>query len=420
MEDFLNKPLLQEFSPHTLYSGEAILCKESMKLIVKPDSFLVISLATSTAIYQMKWQDILGAIPQSTKPKKGFTLIAFHKKSNTRILERFLFLTNDSDYWVLIIQSMCYFQKLPDEYEYDVYRRRFKVFLSQTSKALQIWRQVAPIFIACELAISRIQAHSQAVETTKTLDLSLYDGILVVGCDNLFHEVINALYKRSDGEQARLCPVFPISVGYNEEIAKILCKKSNEPFSPENCAFIAAKGTPLPIDITEIKPISSDEIIYSIYSFSWAFTADVEITSETCRVFRKTLNSAWRLISLKKYNASLKWTDEDGEHEHNDRFIYFLALNMSADCNGDDGKNDILVNSGDIGRKGLVHVLYKQRKGPKLGIDQLKHISASKWSLRPNSKRGIFSVDSQSYPVENIDAEVLKQYGTVFALTSLL
>lgn len=112
-----------------------------------------------------------------------------------------------------------------------------------------------------------------------------------------------------------------------------------------------------------------------------------------------------------------KWTDEEEEHQFSQKFIYFDALNVSLDLNNYDGKSDIFVNSGDIGRKGLFSILFKQRKGQRLGIEQLTHITTSEWSLVPNGRKGKFSIDSQVYPVEAVEAKVLKNYGTIYCLS---
>lgn len=87
---------------------------------------------------------------------------------------------------------MCYFKIIPQNYENEVYRRRLHVLLSLSGKALQAWRLAAPIFIACSLTITRFQSTSQASEITKALDLSLFDGIIVVGSDDQLHEILNA------------------------------------------------------------------------------------------------------------------------------------------------------------------------------------------------------------------------------------
>lgn len=114
------------------------------------------------------------------------------------------------------------------------------------------------------------------------MDLSQYDALIVISGDGLLHEIINALCKRDDSEEARMCPVSCIPSGSANAFAKVLCEKSGEDLSVENCAYIASKGNLCPLDISMIKT-ESGRVIYSFLSFAWAFIADVDIESEIFR-----------------------------------------------------------------------------------------------------------------------------------------
>lgn len=53
MEVCVNTPLLQGFYQNPLFSGEASLCKESMRLLAMTEWLLVVSTEASTTVYQL-------------------------------------------------------------------------------------------------------------------------------------------------------------------------------------------------------------------------------------------------------------------------------------------------------------------------------------------------------------------------------
>ena len=50
---------------------------------------------------------------------------------------------------------------------------------------------------------------------------------------------------------ARLFPIAVIPAGSANALSKIVCDKSNLELNKENCAFIAAKGKNIPMDVTK-------------------------------------------------------------------------------------------------------------------------------------------------------------------------
>jgi diacylglycerol kinase family enzyme len=80
-----------------------------------------------------------------------------------------------------------------------------------------------------------------------------------------------------------------------------------------------------------------------------------------------------------------------------------------------DGFNDLMF-LGDEGRMTLVRVLLRQDAGTHVNVPQLNYIKSSKWSLRPEGKRGLFSIDGELFDCDNIDVEVMKEYATIIFL----
>jgi len=81
------------------------------------------------------------------------------------------------------------------------------------------------------------------------------------------------------------------------------------------------------------------------------------------------------------------WTDEEGEHDETNQFIYFvvcntpfigIGLNFAPKASIEDGMNDILFVRGNIGRRGLLQVLLREDSGRHVDLPQLNYLKASK------------------------------------------
>jgi hypothetical protein len=71
---------------------------------------------------------------------------------------------------------------------------------------------------------------------------------------------------------------------------------------------------------------------------------------------------------------------------------------------------------GNEGRMTLARVLLRQDAGTHVNVPQLQYVKAAKWALKPEGKRGIFSIDGELFQCDNIEVDVLKEYATVVFL----
>lgn len=372
------------------------------------------------------WDSILGATLSNSKKssKRSLTLHLFPSHNNCRKYSKTKIKSEDPEQLQKIIQSMSYHRKMPEAYESN-FRKRFKIIINPNSGrglARRVWNQVSPLFKVCEVSVSYTERRNHATEIVTELNLAEFDGLIVISGDGLVHEVINALCKREDADIARLFPVGIIPAGSANALAQVVCFRSGEGMNVQNAAYICIKGKPQPYDISLVKFESGLEV-YSFLCVFWAFIADVDIESEKCRccgMCRFDLYGFWRVLSLRRYSGCIKW--DDGEY--NGPIVYFIACNAPFIGEGmhvapkskiHDGLNDLLF-LGNVGRMPLIRVLLRQDAGTHVSVPQLQYIKSSKWSLKPDDKRGILSIDGERFDCDNIEVEVLKEYATIIFL----
>jgi sphingosine kinase len=109
-----------------------------------------------------------------------------------------------------------------------------------------------------------------------------YDGVLCCSGDGIVHEVINAIFHRADREEfLNQVPIGVIPGGTSNGFAKSICETSEEVCSPENCAYIVAKGQVKEVDIMELETLSEERKIYCFLGLAWGIIADIDLESET-------------------------------------------------------------------------------------------------------------------------------------------
>ncbi|KAK7070693.1 Sphingosine kinase 1, partial [Halocaridina rubra] len=107
-------------------------------------------------------------------------------------------------------------------------RKRLLLLVNPNSgpgKAHQIYkRQVASILGEAEVAHEVVvtKASNHALELVKTLDLSLYSGLVIVSGDGLLYEIYNGLLARNEWEKAIEFPVGVIPGGSGNGLARSL------------------------------------------------------------------------------------------------------------------------------------------------------------------------------------------------------
>lgn len=423
MEHLMEEDFFSSLKGEIMHSDFITKGKDTWNLAVTSSHLL---LNHNQVTEKHEWDSILGATISNSKKKhkRVLTLFLFPLQNNTRRLTKLKFSAQNPEELYKIIQSMSYHRKMPEPYE-SSYKKRFKIIINPNSGrglARRVWSQVSELFKVCEVSVSYTERRNHATEIVTELNLADFDGLIVISGDGLVHEVINALCKREDADIARLFPVGVIPAGSANALAQVVCFRSGEEVNIQNSAYICIKGKPQPYDISLVKFESGLEI-FSFLCVFWAFIGDVDIESERCRCCgscRFDMYGFWRVLFLRRYSGTIKW--DDGEYSG--PIIYFMACNAPFIGEGmhvapkskiHDGVNDLLF-LGNVGRMPLVRVLLRQDAGTHLNVPQLQYIKSAKWSLRPDNKRGIFSIDGERFDVDNIEVEVLKEYGTIIFL----
>jgi YegS/Rv2252/BmrU family lipid kinase len=383
-------------------------------------------LAQDDKLLKHDWESVLGAKLTSSKKKSKrlISIITYSIEGSSRNLSTIDIHSDDPEKLVKIIQSMSFQRKMPDIYD-TCFRKRLKIIINPNSGrglARRVWSSVSAMFEACETSISFTERRNHATEIVSELNLSDFDTLVVVSGDGLVHEVINALCKREDGDFARLFPVSVVPAGSANALAQVICDRSGENVTPETSAFICIKGKPRPYDLSLVR-FESGLNVFSFLCVFWAFIADVDIESEKCRCCgscRFDVYGFWRVLALRRYAGSITW--EEGEYQG--PIVYFMAcnapfigqgMNVAPRSKVDDGFNDIMF-LGNEGRMTLARVLLRQDAGTHVNVPQLQYVKAAKWALKPEGKRGIFSIDGELFQCDNIEVDVLKEYATVVFL----
>jgi sphingosine kinase len=131
-----------------------------------------------------------------------------------------------------------------------------------------------------DIDVVETQYYRHAYDYVLSMDIKQYEGIICCSGDGITHEVVNALLNREDREECiQRIAIGVIPVGSSNGIAKTICEESGETFTPQNCAFIIAKGRSRPIDILEIETQSGKKI-YSFLSVAYGIISDIDLESE--------------------------------------------------------------------------------------------------------------------------------------------
>ncbi|CAD7698513.1 unnamed protein product, partial [Ostreobium quekettii] len=174
--------------------------------------------------------------------------------------------------------------------------RRLWVFVNPhggKGRARDIWAdKVAPIFKVAGISCSVVHTHRanhahDLVSRASPEDLAKHDGIVVVGGDGLFQEVMNAILTRdsSQGPQSDGCTVRSprirlghIPAGSTDAVAWSL----NGSRSPVSAALRVALGDRMAMDVMCIKP-EKGVPRFSACLAGYGFMGDVMSTSEQMR-----------------------------------------------------------------------------------------------------------------------------------------
>ena len=183
--------------------------------------------------------------------------------------------------------------------------------------------------------------NGHAIKIVQNLDLSIYVGIICIGGDGSFHEVVNGMMRHPKSQQIPI-GVIPGGTGdsFMHDIGILDVDKAIE---------IIINSQVRSIDVVEIR--NSQENTYSINIISWGLVADIANLAEKYRWMgssRYTILSLWKIFSIKPRSVELiineKWVKGD--------YSFILLCNtrytgkgmlMAPKAKLDDGLIDIIA-----------------------------------------------------------------------------
>lgn len=178
-------------------------------------------------------------------------------------------------------------------------------------RALQVYHQIVqPMLsaagIALELAKTEYSLHAKLL--ANELNLSQYQGLVVIGGDGLVHEVVNGLMFRKDWRViSQELPIGLIPAGTSNAVARSLGISD-----PVYATFCIIKQATRLFDAVLYE--QGDRRFYGHVAFMWGLVADIDIGSNSCRwmghsrLFWVTLA---RILQLRRYHALIRYVDAD-------------------------------------------------------------------------------------------------------------
>ena len=281
-------------------------------------------------------------------------------------------------------------------------------------QSAEILGLIKPVFDSkgAELSIIETAFPGHARELAARLELDDYDGLLVLGGDGTFHEVVNGILERRDG---RVLPIGLIPGGSGNSLLHDLGLV--DPISAAN-AIIA--GHTRFIDAAQIE--MNHIVRYSINLVGWGLVTDVGKRAEKFRWLgprRYTVASIIEILLKKKRRAMLVL---DGKTLVND-FTFVVACNsihigkgmkMAPNAELDDGLIDLLVVDANITRQRLFAVLPKLFDGTHVNEPELSYYKVSSFSLIPETD-DILNIDGEMVGTTPITVRMLKHAIEMFA-----
>ncbi|XP_061433018.1 sphingosine kinase 2-like isoform X1 [Lethenteron reissneri] len=199
-------------------------------------------------------------------------------------------------------------------------RRRLLILVnpfSGTKKAqLRCQRILHPMMEEADMQHHTIitERAGHASTLVQQMDLSEWDGIVIVSGDGLLFEVINGLMSRPDWKDAIRIPLGIFPCGSGNALAGSINHYTGHDMVmgdvlAQHLAFLLCRGGVTPLDLVSVR-FASGRRLFSFLSVAWGFVSDVDIESERFRAMgpaRFTLGAIVRLLSLRSYPGRLSF-----------------------------------------------------------------------------------------------------------------
>lgn len=358
-------------------------------------------------------------------------------------------------------------------------RKRIKLLVNPFSgqgKALRYSaRDVEPIFAGanCLVDVEHTLYRGHAVELAEKLDLASYDVVACCSGDGLPHEVFNGLGRKANAKEA-LSKVAVVQLPCGTGNAMSLNLNGTD--SPSLAALAIVKGIRTPLDLASIT--QGDQRTLSFLSQSFGIVADVDLGTENvrwmgsarftygffARIMGKTVypcelhvhidvaskaeiqqlyrNSIVAAPSI-SHNGAVENLSQSGlptlkfgtvnskmptsfTNVPANRIGNFFAGNMalmSPDADffpaslPSDGHLDLITIDGDIGRLVAIKTFLGVEKGKHFDMTHVNYRKISGYRIKPLGQKGYISIDGESMPFEEFQAEVHRGLGLTLSRT---
>ena len=284
---------------------------------------------------------------------------------------------------------------------------------SGVKKSLNIFNQVEKEFkiknINPNLFLTKYKGH--AIDIIKNIDIDYYNGIIVIGGDGTFHEVVNGLFQRLD---KKTLPIGVIPGGSGNSFLY-----DNAITDPLLIAEQILNLQKKPIDIVEVK--TNSKKIYSINLTGWGLVTDIGYFAEKNRWLgpsRYTIISIFEILKNKIRTATLSYNNQKVKKD----FTFIIACNtkhvgkgmmMAPKAKINDGLLDLIIVNGNISRLKLFQTLPKLFKGTHIHDPEVEYIQIDKFSL-DTSNNELLNIDGELKGSTPIQVEVIPNAIEIF------
>ena len=283
---------------------------------------------------------------------------------------------------------------------------------SGKKKGLKIFESIKPVLDKNQINYELIQTKriGHAISISNKLKIEDYDGLIMIGGDGTFHEIVSGIMNRKDQKKI---PIGVIPGGSGNSFLYHLRK------DPKATLKEIIKFKKRYIDVIQVK--TKNNLFYSINLVGWGLITDVGKNSEKYRwlgTSRYTLVSLIEIIKNKTRRATLKI----GNKEYNNTFTFIIACNtkyvgkgmyMAPKADVSDGLLDLIVVKGNLSRTLLFKTLPKLFKGTHITDSNVTYHQVSNFSLI-TEEENLLNIDGELKGKTPIDVKIIPNAIEVF------
>ena len=284
---------------------------------------------------------------------------------------------------------------------------------SGKKKSLKIFNTIRPLLNQKKIDFDYFETEysGHASNIIQNINLKKYHGIIIIGGDGTFHEVVNGLMLKKNKLKI---PIGIIPGGSGNSFLYDIDDKN-----PLSIFKTILKFKKRKIDIIKVK--TPNEIIYSINLVGWGLVTDIGESAEKFRwlgTSRYTIVSIAEIIKNKNRTASLLINNQ----VNNNTFTFIIACNtkyvgkgmfMAPNAKINDGLLDLIVVKGNLSRITLFKTLPKLFKGTHISDPNVSYHQVSNFSLKTKNN-DLLNIDGELKGNTSIEVELIHNAIEVF------